>query len=92
MQPTQVASEPFVCKVLTTAGTCNLPGKALVLNCNKMVNLDVRNVSILERLSRQGRGNMFIHFHSKKWIQKAHYGRMESLLMMLKLQMRLKPL
>ena len=26
------ASEPFICKVLTIAGTCDLPAKALVLN------------------------------------------------------------
>ncbi|KAL7404230.1 hypothetical protein ABVT39_011719 [Epinephelus coioides] len=28
----ELTSEPFVCKVLTIAGTCNLPAKALVLN------------------------------------------------------------
>lgn len=32
VQPAEAASEPFVCKVLTIAGTCNLPAKALVLN------------------------------------------------------------
>lgn len=37
MQPAELISEPFVCKVLTIAGTCDLPAKALVLNtvqCN----------------------------------------------------------
>ena len=32
VQPAELASEPFVCKVLTIAGTCDLPAKALVLN------------------------------------------------------------
>lgn len=32
VQPAGMTSEPFVCKVLTIAGTCNLPAKALVLN------------------------------------------------------------
>ncbi|KAK7880001.1 hypothetical protein WMY93_033332 [Mugilogobius chulae] len=32
VQPAELTSEPFVCKVLTIAGTCDLPAKALVLN------------------------------------------------------------
>lgn len=32
VQPAGMTSEPFVCKVLTIAGTCDLPAKALVLN------------------------------------------------------------
>lgn len=32
VQPVGMTSEPFVCKVLTIAGTCDLPAKALVLN------------------------------------------------------------
>lgn len=32
VQPAGMKSEPFVCKVLTIAGTCDLPAKALVLN------------------------------------------------------------
>ncbi|XP_041916006.1 uncharacterized protein LOC121680620 isoform X3 [Alosa sapidissima] len=32
VQPAGLTSEPFLCKVLTIAGTCDLPAKALVLN------------------------------------------------------------
>lgn len=85
-------SEPFLCKVLTTAGTCDLHAKAMVLNTVQFNgNYGCKKCEQPGKTEKTGeRGH--VHFHFSTQIQKAHLALMRRWSMMQNPHMKQKVL